>query len=391
MLESEFINATFKMKRRIFKIIKRIFLTVLLIITILIIITFFYMKHPKFGASPSGERLAIIQQSANYKNGKFVNINPTTELVDGATPFSLTMEYLFNKAKRRKPTDSIPSIKTDLLNLSIDRDVLVWFGHSSYFIQIDDMRILVDPVFSGNASPIPRTVKSFNGTDIYTVDDLPEIDYLFISHDHYDHIDYETILKLKTKTKKVICGLGVGAHFEYWGYKAENIIEKDWNEKIELDNGFTVFTTPARHFSGRGFTKCNTLWMSYVLQTPSMKIYIGGDSGYDTHFAEIGNKFGPIDLVILENGQYNEKWRYIHMLPPDVLQAAKDLKAKKLFPVHSSKFVLANHSWDEPLKKITVLNNNLKEPIPLATPIIGELLHLKNDKQVFTKWWENIN
>jgi L-ascorbate metabolism protein UlaG (beta-lactamase superfamily) len=391
MLESEFINATFKMKRRIFKIIKRIFLTVLSIITILIIITFFYMKHPKFGASPSGERLAIIQQSANYKNGKFVNINPTTELVDGATPFSLTMEYLFNKAKRRKTTDSIPSIKTDLLNLSIDRDVLVWFGHSSYFIQIDDMRILVDPVFSGNASPIPRTVKSFNGTDIYTVDDLPEIDYLFISHDHYDHIDYETILKLKTKTKKVICGLGVGAHFEYWGYKAENIIEKDWNEKIELDNGFTVFTTPARHFSGRGFTKCNTLWMSYVLQTPSMKIYIGGDSGYDTHFAEIGNKFGPIDLVILENGQYNEKWRYIHMLPPDVLQAAKDLKAKKLFPVHSSKFVLANHSWDEPLKKITVLNNNLKEPIPLATPIIGELLHLKNDKQVFTKWWENIN
>jgi L-ascorbate metabolism protein UlaG (beta-lactamase superfamily) len=391
MLESEFINATFKMKRRIFKIIKRIFLTVLSIITILIIITFFYMKHPKFGASPSGERLAIIQQSPNYKNGKFVNINPTTELVDGATPFSLTMEYLFNKAKRRKPTDSIPSIKTDLLNLSIDKDVLVWFGHSSYFIQIDGMRILVDPVFSGNASPIPRTVKSFNGTDIFTVDDLPEIDYLFISHDHYDHIDYETILKLKTKTKKVICGLGVGAHFEYWGYKAENIIEKDWNKKIELENGFTVFTTPARHFSGRGFTKCNTLWMSYVLQTPSMKIYIGGDSGYDTHFAEIGNKFGPIDLAILENGQYNEKWRYIHMLPPDVLQAAKDLKAKKLFPVHSSKFVLANHSWDEPLIKITELNNNLKEPIPLATPIIGELLYLKNDKQVFAKWWENIN
>jgi L-ascorbate metabolism protein UlaG (beta-lactamase superfamily) len=391
MLESEFINATFKMKRRIFKIIKRIFLTVLLIITILIIITFFYMKHPKFGASPSGERLAIIQQSANYKNGKFVNINPTTELVDGATPFSLTMEYLFNKAKRRKPTDSIPSIKTDLLNLSIDKDVLVWFGHSSYFIQIDGIRILVDPVFSGNASPIPKTVKSFNGTDIFTVDDLPEIDYLFISHDHYDHIDYETILKLKTKTKKVICGLGVGAHFEYWGYKAENIIEKDWNQKIELENGFTVFTTPARHFSGRGFTKCNTLWISYVLQTPSMKIYIGGDSGYDTHFAEIGNKFGPIDLAILENGQYNEKWRYIHMLPPDVLQAAKDLKAKRLFPVHSSKFVLANHSWDEPLIKITELNNNLKEPIPLATPIIGELLHLKNDKQVFTKWWENIN
>jgi L-ascorbate metabolism protein UlaG (beta-lactamase superfamily) len=379
------------MKRRIFKIIKRLFFTVLLITTIITILTYFYMKHPKFGASPSGERLAHIQKSPNYKNGKFVNLNPTPELVEGATPFSLTMEYLFNKAKRRKPTDIIPSIKTNLINLSLVEDVLVWFGHSSYFIQIDGMRILVDPVFSGNASPIPRTVKSFNGANIFTVDDLPQIDYLFISHDHYDHIDYETIIKLKTKTKKVICGLGVGAHLEYWGYKSENIIEKDWNEKIELENGFTVFTTPARHFSGRGFTKCNTLWMSYVLQTPSMKIYLGGDSGYDTHFAEIGNKYGPIDLAILENGQYNEKWRYIHMLPPDVMQAAKDLKAKRLFPVHSSKFVLANHSWDEPLVKISGLNNNLKEPLPLITPIIGELVYLKNTEQVFTKWWEKIN
>ena len=132
--------------------------------------------------------------------------------------------------------------------------------------------MLVDPVFSGNASPLPRTLKSFRGSDIYTVADLPEINYLFITHDHYDHVDYETIIALKDKTKKVICGLGVGAHFERWGYAPVNIIEKDWNEEAVLDPGFTAFVEPARHFSGRGFSRNKSLWVSYVLQTPGMRI-----------------------------------------------------------------------------------------------------------------------
>ena len=125
--------------------------------------------------------------------------------------------------------------------------------------------------------------------------------------------------------------------------------------------------------------------MSYVFQSPTMKIYIGGDGGYDTHFADIGKKFGPIDLAILEDGQYDVKWKYIHLLPAQVLQAAKDLHAKRLFPVHSSKFALANHPWDEPLIKITELNQTVK--IPLVTPMIGEFVNLKDDKQVFKSWW----
>jgi len=271
------------------------------------------------------------------------------------------------------------------LHLPIDSNVLVWFGHSSYFIQLDGKRILVDPVFSGNASPIPGTVTAFKGTDRYKVEDLPDIDYLIISHDHYDHVDYETLIKLKNKTKKVFCGLGVGADFEDWGYNLKDIYEKDWDETIDLGNGFFVHTTPTRHFSGRGFTRNNTLWMSYVFQSPTMKIYIGGDSGYDTHFANIGAKFGPIDLAILEDGQYDIKWKYIHLSPDQVLKAAKDLKAKRLFPVHSSKFVLANHPWDEPLAKITELNKVTK--IPLVTPMIGEFVHLKTNNQVFKQWW----
>ena len=280
-------------------------------------------------------------------------------------------------------------MKTDLLNLPIDRDILVWFGHSSYFMQIDGKRILVDPVFSGNASPIPRTTKSFNGTDVYGVEDLPEIDYLFISHDHYDHVDYETLVTLKDKTKKVICGLGVGSHFEHWGYDSSKINERDWGEQVALDKEFTVFVEPARHFSGRGFSSSNTLWASYVLQTPSMKIYIGGDSGYDTHYAAIGNKYGSIDLAILDNGQYDEAWKYIHNLPEEVLKAAQDLKAKRIFPVHSSKFALGSHDWDEPLKKITELNKWYN--FPLVTPMIGEFVHLKDTTQKFKQWWVGLN
>ncbi|WP_240670996.1 MBL fold metallo-hydrolase [Lacibacter luteus] len=346
------------------------------------------MKKAKFGKQPSGERLALMKKSPNYKDGKFVNINHTPELTEGYSMLGVTYEFIFKKNERRYPVDSIPSIKTDLLNLPAELDILVWFGHSSYFMQIDGKRILVDPVFSGNASPIPQTVKSFKGTDRYTVDDLPDIDYLFISHDHYDHVDHETIMKLKSKTKKIICGLGVGAHFEHWGYNIDSIIEKDWNETIKLDSNFTAYTTTARHFSGRGFNRCNTLWLSYVLQTPTMKIFIGGDSGYDTHFAEIGNKYGPIDLAILENGQYDQKWKYIHLLPDEVLKAAKDLKAKRLFPVHSSKFVLANHAWDEPLIKISELNQAIK--LPLVTPVIGEFVYLKNNEQQFKQWWTGV-
>jgi len=377
------------MKKKLLRIFKRIMITTFIIIGVLLTATLLYMRQDKFGKSPSGKRLESIKQSPNFKNGKFQNISKTPTLAEGHNYFEVLYDAYIKNKPRHYPTDIIPSVKTDLLNLPIDTDVLVWFGHSSYFIQIDGKRILVDPVFSGNASPIPRTVKSFKGTDIYTVADLPDIDYLFISHDHYDHVDYETLFALKDKTKKVICGLGVGSHFEYWGYDSSKIIEKDWNEKVELDSGFTVFIEPARHFSGRGFSKNNTLWASYVLQTPSMKIYIGGDSGYDTHYADIGNKYGSIDLAILDNGQYNEAWKYIHNLPEDVLKAAQDLKAKRIFPVHSSKFALGSHDWDEPLVKLTKLNKSYN--IPLVTPIIGEFVYLKDTAQQFKQWWVGLN
>lgn len=364
-------------------------LTSFIIIGVVLTAVLLYLRQDQFGKTPSGKRLERIQRSPNFKNGKFQNLSKTPTLAEGHNYFSVIYEAYFKKKPRHYPTDIIPSVKTDLKNLSPDGDVLVWFGHSSYFMQIDGKRFLVDPVFSGSASPIPGTLKAFKGTNVYTVEDLPEIDYLFITHDHYDHLDYKTIIALTGKTKKVICGLGVGSHLEYWGYDSGKIIESDWNEKIELENGFTAFVEPARHFSGRGLSTNKTLWVSYILQTPTMKIYMGGDSGYDTHYAVIGDKHGPFDLAILDNGQYNKAWKYIHNLPEDVLKAAQDLKTKRVLPVHSSKFALGSHAWDEPLMKLTDLNQSYN--ISLVTPMIGEAVLLKDRTPQFKQWWIGIN
>lgn len=358
------------------------------IVVVLVILVSLYMQHPTFGAKASGKRLEKMQASTNYKNGTFVNRSFTPLLTEGYSMRKVTFDFLFNKGPRTKPKGSIPSVFTDLKNLP-GGDWLVWFGHSSYFIQTNGLKLLVDPVFSGNASPIPGSTKAFKGSDVYAVDDMPEIDYLFISHDHYDHLDYETVRKLKSKVKKVICGLGVGAHLERWGYAPENILEMDWDTQIELQKGTRIYGLTARHFSGRGFRRNQTLWMSYLLQTPAIKIFIGGDSGYDRHFKEIGDRHGPIDLAIIENGQYNKAWREIHFLPGENLQAAIDLKAKRLMPVHSSKFDLALHDWDEPLKEMSRVNQ--KTGLPLVTPKIGELVDLNDTNQVFTEWWKDVD
>jgi L-ascorbate metabolism protein UlaG (beta-lactamase superfamily) len=345
------------------------------IIAVLFIVTFTFIQQPKFGMLPDDDRLARFKKSPHYKNGKFQNINHTPDLAEGVGYFTVLYDFLFKKSSRNIPSHILPSTKTNLLTLDPNKNVLVWFGHSSYFIQVDGKKILVDPVFSGSASPIKITTKSFKGSDIYTTDDMPVIDYLFISHDHWDHLDYETVVKLQPKVKKIITGLGVGAHLQYWGYTREQLIEKDWHEEIILAPGFIVNTTPARHFSGREFKRNRTLWMSFVLKTPTMKLFLGGDSGFDTHFKAIGQQFGPFDLAILECGQYNPYWKYIHMMPEEVIQAGIDLKAKTILPVHWSKFALSLHAWDEPIKRITA--ESIRLNVPIITPIIGAATDLK--------------
>ena len=187
----------------------------------------------------------------------------------------------------------------------------------------------------------------------------------------------QNIYELKERIGTVICPLGVGEHFEYWGFDPAKIVELDWHEQQTLGDGFTVRCLPSRHFSGRGRSSNQTLWGSFLLQSPSRKIYMGGDGGYGKHFAQIGREFPDIDLAVLENGQYNEAWRYIHTLPGQLAQAAKDLGAREILTVHHSKYALARHRWDEPLKTeaalaadtaLHVLRPEIGEAVPLAAP-----------------------
>jgi L-ascorbate metabolism protein UlaG (beta-lactamase superfamily) len=358
------------------------------LLAVAIVLLFFWLSQPKFGKLPSGKRLEVIKKSPNYRDGKFQNLTFTPDLTEGETYFRILRKVLFEKDKRNKPKDRIPSQKTDLHTLDKTENVIVWFGHSSYFMQLEGKTILVDPVFSGAASPVKATTRSFSGSDIYSVEDLPEIDFLFLSHDHWDHLDYETILKLKPKVKSIITGLGTGEHLELWGYDSDIVFENDCNEQIDLGDGFIVNTAPARHFAGRLFSRNKSLWMSFVLQTPKRKIYLGGDSGFDTHFETIGNEFGPFDLAILECGQYNESWKYIHMFPEELITASKNLKAKALMPVHWAKFALSNHAWDDSIIRVTAAAE--KENLPILTPMIGQKVNL-DSPGTFEKWWEKVN
>lgn len=360
---------------------------VLIVILLLVVGGFIVLQQDVFGARPSGARLELIRKSKNYRDGKFQNQTFTPALAEGYNYIGVLYNFLIRKKDAVEPTDSIPSVSTDLKSLP-SGNLLVWFGHSSYLMQLEGKTILVDPVLGNYAAPFPGMNRAFKGTDRYHAEDLPPIDYLLITHDHYDHLDYKTILKLRGKVGKVVCALGVGAHLEKWGYSSSSLIEKDWGDQVKLDSNITLYFTPARHFSGRSIFSNNTLWTSYVLETPSKRIFVGGDSGYDKHFAELGQKFGGFDLAILENGQYNEAWCYIHTLPAEFLKVAKDLQAKRVFPVHSAKFNLGGHPWYEPFVKLTELNKDVNQP--LVTPMIGELVELDNPDQQFKKWWEGI-
>jgi L-ascorbate metabolism protein UlaG (beta-lactamase superfamily) len=348
----------------------------------------FFLNSAKFGKVPAGDEKLKIQQSAQYKRNQFENQSFTPVMAEGVNYATITWDFFFSKPKYSTPPKPIPSQKTDLKNLDPKADVLVWFGHSSYFMQVDGKTFLVDPVLSGLASPVPYTTTSFKGSDVYSPDDFPSIDFLFITHDHWDHLDYPTVIKLKSKVKRVITSLGVVSHLKHWGFSPEIISETDWNTFTDLSNGFSVHTKPARHFSGRGFTRNQSLWSSFVLKTPTQKIYIGGDSGYDTHFKTIGDEHGPFDLVLLECGQYNKNWKHIHMMPEETVQASIDLKAKRLMPVHWGKFALSMHDWDEPIVRASAEAKRLNHPI--VTPKIGEPVLLRDESQIFSNWWETL-
>ena len=337
-----------------------------------------------FGKDPSGEELEKIKHSPNYSNGQFQNTEHTAMLDDDASMTKTFWQFLFNKPKDAKPPKPLPVIKTKLHQPISDKPVVVWFGHSSYFIRINNINVLVDPVFSGYAAPFSFMNKAFAGTTIYSVNDLPSIDVLLITHDHYDHLDYETVTKLRAKVKHVYTSLGVASHLVYWGYKEQNITELDWWQSANIGDDIQLTAAPARHFSGRTFKRFTTLWSSFILKTNNYNIYIGADSGYGEHFKEIGARFGPFDFAALENGQYNKAWPEIHMFPEETVQAGIDIGAKIIMPVHWAKFDIALHTWDEPIKRFSA--SAKEKGVPVTTPMIGEPVVIDGIYPC-SEWW----
>ncbi len=325
-----------------------------------------------FGKNPRGTHKETLMISTQHNGKSFQNISETIMLTKEATPWKMMKNYA-SKPKDFTPSRALPSVKLDLKKSPIGAPALHWFGHSSYLLKIDEKNILVDPVFSNSAAPVSFMVKAFEGSNAYAVEDLPVIDLLILTHDHYDHLDYKTLVALKPRVKKIVCSMGLSAHLTHWGFNKTDITELDWWQSHEWLS-FKITATPARHFSGRGLVRAQTLWSSFVLQSSTHRIFIGGDSGYDGFFKEIGEKFGPFDLAILECGQYNALWPLIHMQPELTVQAAFDLGAKLTLPVHWGKFALAFHPWKEPIQRFVV--EAKAKGLRYTTPMIGERMIL---------------
>lgn len=332
-----------------------------------------FIHRPSFGRLPRGERLARIERSPNYRDGQFRNRERTPQITADRGRVRTMLGFLFRSTENLRPAVPVAAVRTDLRELDPTREQLVWFGHSSYLIFSGGRRILVDPVFR-SAAPLRFLNRAFPGSDLYRPEDMPAIDLLVITHDHWDHLDYRTVRELKDRIGKVVCPLGVGEHFERWGFAPERIVELDWDEDASPVEGIRVFCLTSRHFSGRGLNPNKSLWASFLLETSARKIYIGGDGGYGSHFAQIGERFPEIDLAVLENGQYDADWCYIHTLPDQLPQAVADLGARKVLTVHHSKYALARHPWDEPLRTAAAMAGH--EPPAVLQPVIGEVVGL---------------
>jgi L-ascorbate metabolism protein UlaG (beta-lactamase superfamily) len=343
---------------------------------------------PQFGGKAAGRRLAAIRQSPNYKAGLFQN-PVETNMSLGFSGFIKVLSKQFNKDANQQPDWPIPVQKIDPACFAHRNDTLTtitWFGHSAFLLEIDGKRLLIDPMLGQSPSPFSFLgTKRFSKTLPIAISDLPFIDAILISHDHYDHLDYGSVQQLKDKTGHFFVPLGVGAHLEAWGVPTAKITELEWWQETNF-MGLKLVSTPARHFSGRGLTgRMQTLWTSWVIRGNQDNIFFSGDSGYFPGFKQIGDKYGPFDITLLECGQYNDLWANIHMMPEETVQAHLDLKGKILLPIHWGAFTLAMHSWTEPIERLLVKANALQ--VQVTTPRIGESVIL-HQKPPATHWWQ---
>lgn len=311
----------------------------------------------------------------------------TAKTQDGSAAMGqILWRYLTQKVADKTPRQQLPVETADLRGT---HDMLLKISHSSVLLRLDGQYLLLDPVFSKRASPLQWLgPKRFHRLPV-ELDDLPALSAVLISHDHYDHLDKQTVRALIQKTKRFIVPLGVDSHLRRFGVPAEMITVLDWWQHTEF-SGLKVHATPAQHFSGRGLNDKNqTLWASFVIESSHKRLFFSGDSGYFSGFAEIGRRFGGFDLAMVETGAYDELWADIHMLPEQSLRAALDLQASYMLPIHNSSFDLAMHAWYEPLQRLALAADAYQ--LPLLTPRFGQTLalgQLADEARQNLRWWQ---
>lgn len=325
---------------------------------------------------------------ATQEKSKFVNTeikyNPSMSNI-----WDIIKKQVTTKRLAAKPDTEVPlqELSRELLEGS-KRDVLYRLGHSTMLIKLNGRYIMTDPVFSDRASPVQWAgPKRFHPTPI-SIDELPDIDVVVISHDHYDHLDKSAISQLSNKVKQFVTPLKVGDYLIEWGVPAEKVTQLDWWQSIEHD-GITLVATPAQHFSGRSlFDRDQTLWASWVIQSDKSNLFFSGDGGYFSGFKQIGDKYGPFDVTMIETGAYNELWSEIHMLPEQSMQAHLDLNGRAMLPIHNGTFDLSMHDWFDPFEQISELAQ--QHQVTLLTPMFGESVDIAKPRASYT-WWREVD
>ena len=357
------------------------------LIVILLLSMLFAQSCSSASYSTEDIKMEKIEKSSQYKDGKFINIEPEPDMSFGKM-LPLMWDFLVT-GNDRKPDEDLPRQEIDYEQISNAKPYelkVTWVGHSSQIINIDGKIVLTDPMYEETTAFMGPS--RYNGDVPLNIDELPEIDLVVVSHNHYDHLNSNTLEELSKKTKMFLVPLMVGAELEDLGIPRDKITEMDWWEEVKPFEGFMVAFTPTQHFSGRGlFDRNETLWGSYVIQGPHHRVYFSGDSGYFEGFKEIGDKYGPFDYTLMECGAYNKKWQFIHMLPEESVQAHIDLRGKIMQPMHWGTFDLALHAWYDPMIRAAKAADSLG--VKLSTPIVGETITV--DENLTTdRWWESV-
>ncbi|KZK75791.1 metal-dependent hydrolase [Pseudovibrio sp. Ad13] len=343
--------------------------------------------YTNMGQKPNDEHKAQLTQSNQWGEDSFVNELP---MVRG--PLSeIFRQFVLEPTDHNRPQQDIP-VETigDRLNKPPESGARVtWFGHSTLLVEMDETRILIDPVWSKRASPLPWAGVERFYDPVIALEELPELDAVVISHDHYDHLDMETVQRLAQQQVQWIVPLGVGSHLEYWGVSKSSITELDWWQSMQIEET-TITATPSRHRSGRSVTFSDvnaTLWAGWAFNGPEHSVYYSGDTGMHDRFEEIGDRLGPFDLTVIETGAYNPLWKDTHLGPEQAVLVHKLVKGKTMLPVHWGLFDLSSHNWTEPVERVKVAAE--KYGVDVAIPLPGG--SVEPGQVISTEaWWPKV-